>query len=271
MSQGTLRILTAVVGIPALLAAVYAGTYWFGIVVGLIALVSAYEMGKLLESMDAGPVMLSGHLLSALVVARPWFPYWDAAAVLVFSATVLVTPVLRGDRPAQRLAATSLMVGYPVWLLSFLILIREGYGFQVESDQAFWLTVMFFVMIWASDTFAYYTGRLIGRTPFFPSISPKKTWEGFWGGIVGTVLAGALIKQFQLPFLNWTDTAIIVLICGVIAPVGDLVESRLKRSAETKDSGAILPGHGGILDRFDAMIACAPLVWFYLAYLSGIR
>ena len=102
MSQGTLRILTAVVGIPAVLAAVYAGTYWFGIVIGLIALVSAYEMGKLFESMDAGPVMLSGLLLSALVVSRTWFPYWEAAAVLVFSATVLLTPVLRGDRPAQR-------------------------------------------------------------------------------------------------------------------------------------------------------------------------
>ena len=271
MSQGVLRILTALVGIPALLAAIYAGSYWFGIVVGVIALVAAYEVGKLLESTGAKPVMLAGLALGALILARPWFLYWDAIATIVFTATVLATPGLRGERPAERLAATVLMAAYPVWLLSFLILIREGAGIRVDSSQALWLTVMLFVVIWAADTFAYYTGRLIGRTPFFPAVSPKKTWEGFFGGVVGAALAGALIKQLQLPFLGWTDTILIILICGVIGPVGDLAESRLKRSAAAKDSGSLLPGHGGMLDRFDAMIVCAPLVWLYLAYLSDLR
>lgn len=271
MSQGSLRIITAVLGIPVLLGAVYIGGMWFGAVIGLIALLSAVEMSRMLSASGAKPVLASGLLLGALVLARLWFPYWEAAVALVSALTVLATPGLRGDQPALRLSSTALMVVYPVWLFSFLILIREGVSMHLEDMQAVWLTVMFFITIWAADTFAYYTGRLIGKAPFFPSISPKKTWEGFWGGVVGAALAGGLVKQILLPFLNWTDALMIVLICGVVGPVGDLVESRLKRSAQTKDSGSLLPGHGGFLDRFDAMIVCAPLVWLYLAYLSGVR
>lgn len=270
MSQGVLRILTALVGIPILLGAVYAGSFWFGFVVAVIALVAAYEVAALLKATGAEPVLIPALTLCAVILARPWLPYWEAIAALLFTATVLATPGLRGDRPAERLAATSLMVAYPAWMLSFLVLIRQGVGFQVDDSKAMWLTILLFVLIWAGDTFAYYTGRFVGKTPFFPSISPKKTWEGFFGGVVGTALAGALIKQLQLPFLGWTDTVMIILICGVMGPVGDLAESRLKRSAQAKDSGSLLPGHGGLLDRFDAMIVCAPLVWLYLAYLSGL-
>lgn len=266
-----LRILTAVVGIPLLLGAVYAGGVWFGVVVGVITLAAAIEMSRLLEISGAPPVLAPGLVLCALVVARTWIPYWGPSAVLISALTILATPGLRGEQPVLRLAATAFLVVYPAWFLSFLILLRQGTGLGVDQTQAFWLTVMFFVMIWSADTFAYYTGRLIGKTPFFPSISPSKTWEGFWGGVAGAALAGALIKQIELPFLNWTDTFILVLICGVVAPVGDLAESRLKRTARIKDSGSLLPGHGGFLDRFDAVIACAPLVWLYLAYLSGVR
>lgn len=271
MSQGVLRILTAVVGIPVLIGATYAGSFWFGAVIGVIALLAAVEVGRLMEASDAKPVLIPGLIVCAAILSRPWFAYWDVVALLVSTMILLSTPGLKGDKPAMRLASTALMVVYPTWLLSFAVSIREGVGLTLEGSQGFWLTVMFFVMIWASDTFAYYTGRFVGRTPFFEAISPKKTWEGFWGGVAGTFLAGALLKQLQLPFLTWTDTAILALICGVLGPVGDLAESRLKRSAFAKDSGSLLPGHGGLLDRFDAMIVCAPLVWLYLAYLSAVR
>jgi phosphatidate cytidylyltransferase len=271
MSQGLLRVLTAVVGIPVLIGAAYVGSYWFGLVVAIIALVGVIEISRMLEPTGSGPVLSAALVLSALVIGRLWLPYWEAGMILVASLTILSTPGLRGSRPAERLAATGFVVVYPAWLLSFVVLVREGTGLTVTGVQGFWLTVMFFIMIWASDTFAYYTGRLVGRTPFFPAISPKKTWEGFLGGVAGTALAGGLIKQIQLPFLNWTDTILLILICAVIGPVGDLVESRIKRSVQAKDSGGLLPGHGGLLDRFDAMIVCAPLVWLYLAYLSGVR
>jgi len=271
MSQGLLRILTAVVGIPIFVGAVYLGGYWFGGIIALVALVAAIEMAGLLKAGGAEPLPVPGLVLGALLLLRFWLPLWEPALLFVAAAMILATPGLRGDRPANRLAATGMMVVYPAWLLSFVTAIREGIGFEVGGEEAMWLTIMFLVMIWSSDTFAYYTGRTIGRTPFFPAISPKKTWEGFAGGVVGTALVGGLLKQFALPFINWSDATILILICGVLGPVGDLAESRLKRSVEAKDSGALLPGHGGLLGRFDSMIVCAPLVWLFLAYLSSIR
>ncbi len=271
MSQGLLRVLTAVVGIPIFVGGVYLGGYWFGGIIALVALVSAIEMADLLKAGGSEPLVAPGLVLGAILLLRFWVPLWEPAVILLAAAIILATPGLRGDRPVDRLAATGMMVIYPAWLLSFVTAIREGVGLEIDGQEAMWLTIMFLVMIWSSDTFAYYTGRMVGRTPFFPAISPKKTWEGFVGGAVGTALAGALIKQVALPFLNWTDAVILILICGVLGPVGDLAESRMKRSVEAKDSGSLLPGHGGLLDRFDSMIVCAPLVWLFLAYLSSLQ
>lgn len=122
-------------------------------------------------------------------------------------------------------------------------------------------TFMLFVLIWCSDSFAYFVGRFLGKHKMAPTISPKKTWEGFIGGVVFTLLAG-LIIQTQLPGLkgNWV---LVGLLVSIAAPLGDLIESQLKRTFGVKDSGNIIPGHGGILDRLDSFILCAPIVYIY--------
>ncbi|HMB91293.1 MAG TPA: phosphatidate cytidylyltransferase, partial [Rhodothermales bacterium] len=117
---------------------------------------------------------------------------------------------------------------------------------------------------------AYYTGKSIGKTPLAPSISPKKTWEGAIGGGIGAVLAAVVLKLTLLGFLAWPHVIVMALICGVVSQVGDLMESRIKRSVGAKDSGTLLPGHGGMLDRFDAMILAVPLVFLYLRYGAGL-
>lgn len=121
--------------------------------------------------------------------------------------------------------------------------------------------LMLFILIWSSDSFAYFTGRLFGKHKMAPKISPKKTWEGFAGGVVLTLILGFFIEQYY-PELrgNWMLVGFLV---SVFAPLGDLVESQLKRSFGVKDSGNIIPGHGGILDRLDSFIICAPVIYLY--------
>ena len=121
----------------------------------------------------------------------------------------------------------------------------------------------FFLLIWANDTFAYLVGIAIGRTKLFERISPKKTWEGTIGGIICTQGIAYIISIYftELTMIQWM---IIALIISVFGTLGDLVESMFKRSLGVKDSGNILPGHGGILDRFDAVLLCSPFVVVYL-------
>jgi len=120
---------------------------------------------------------------------------------------------------------------------------------------------MLFVLIWSSDSFAYFTGRLFGKNKMAPNVSPKKTWEGFAGGVICTVILGYFIesKFFEMKG-NWF---VVGLLVAIFAPLGDLVESKFKRIFNVKDSGNIIPGHGGILDRLDSFIICAPVVYFY--------
>lgn len=120
---------------------------------------------------------------------------------------------------------------------------------------------MLFVLIWSSDSFAYFSGRLFGKHKMAPTISPKKTWEGFAGGVILTLILGFFIEKYN-PNLrgNWMVVGFLV---SVFAPLGDLVESQLKRIFGVKDSGKIIPGHGGILDRLDSFIICAPVVYLY--------
>ncbi len=132
----------------------------------------------------------------------------------------------------------------------------------IDPDKSFTLEVfMLFVLIWSSDTFAYITGRLFGKHKMAPKISPKKTWEGFAGGVVLTLILGFFVEQY-FPDLrgNWIIVGFLV---AVFAPLGDLVESQLKRSFAVKDSGNIIPGHGGVLDRLDSFILCAPVIYLY--------
>ncbi len=126
------------------------------------------------------------------------------------------------------------------------------------------LMVYYLFMIWANDVFAYLVGMAVGRNPLFERLSPKKTWEGFFGGLVGAVLVG-VIGSWQVggSLAAWIGFALVAAVTGVL---GDLVESMFKRAAGVKDSGSIIPGHGGLLDRFDAMLLSAPFVTVYLYY-----
>ncbi len=268
MNQGLARIVTAVIGIPLVLGAIYYGSWlFFGFVV-LIALVGQVEFVYLLRR--------SGWHASAfwsLLVGLAWFAqylvdWWQAALIVVllmFGASILYTGVFRS---LERFSGTIAALVYPAIMVGFLIDIRWKANEVLGSQDAFWLVLMLFCLIWATDTGAYYTGRSMGKHKLAPSVSPNKTWEGTLGGVFFAIAAAAIFKTQLLPQLTWMDVGILSLLGGVWGQLGDLLESAFKRAAGVKDSASILPGHGGILDRFDSIIFTVPAYYLYLLHFT---
>jgi len=127
------------------------------------------------------------------------------------------------------------------------------------------------LVAWLADTGGYFAGRFLGKTKLYEAVSPKKTWAGAWGGIAGSVIGVAALKLIMASYLTWADVFLLAIPGGVLGQLGDLTESLIKRSVGVKDSGALLPGHGGLLDRIDAVLFIAPYVYAYLVIrgLSG--
>lgn len=151
-------------------------------------------------------------------------------------------------------------------------LIYVGVGFlalsalRLRPQDGFGWTLCALVATWANDTLAYFSGRLFGRTKFYREVSPNKTWEGWAGGMVGSIV-GLLITRYFFPELTVRDCLVLGAAAGVVGPVADLVESLIKRAYGVKDSGRIIPGHGGMLDRVDALLFNAPLVYLYVRFI----
>lgn len=131
------------------------------------------------------------------------------------------------------------------------------------------LLVFLFLIIWAGDAFAYFVGRALGRTPLFPRVSPKKTVEGAMGGLLGSLLVGWVFAQWKWHGADWWRVILLVAFIAVAGQLGDLAESALKRGSNLKDSGSLLPGHGGLLDRMDSLLFASPALWSILAL--GVR
>ncbi|WP_296682801.1 phosphatidate cytidylyltransferase [Flavobacterium sp.] len=163
------------------------------------------------------------------------------------------------------------LIGYI--LLPFIFIVKISFGINDYNPK---IIIGLFILIWTNDTFAYLVGKSIGKHKLYERISPKKTIEGFLGGVVFAVFAGYLISKLYIkPNPDFSDKSILIwtmiaLIVGVFGTIGDLIESKFKRIAEVKDSGKIMPGHGGILDRLDSVIFVAPIVYLFYQILSYV-
>ena len=156
---------------------------------------------------------------------------------------------------------SGLLIRYPIFSMIFLILLPIYNG---EYNR--YLIISILIMIWVNDSFAFLVGKNFGKRKLFISVSPKKTQEGFLGGLAFALIAAFIISKFNTDFtvVNWLVIAVIV---SVIGTIGDLVESKFKRQANIKDSGTIMPGHGGILDRLDSLLFAAPFVYLYINFI----
>lgn len=269
-SNAVLRVLTALVGAPIALGLAYVGGWPFALLLLFSAALAQQEVYGLLERGALRPHRIEGGVIGALLAVRALVPAAVPLAVAVGVGLIVASPFRRREGSTlTNLAATALGVLYPAMLLTYLLELRMG-GPALPDVDAFALTLSTFLLIWATDTFAYVAGRAMGKHPLAPSISPKKTWEGAIGGAVAAVVVAVVLKKLLLGFLAWPHVIVLALICGVVSQLGDLAESQLKRSVGAKDSGTLLPGHGGMLDRFDAMTVAAPLVYLYMAHVAQI-
>lgn len=280
------RFLVALVGIPAGLLAIHAGGWVFAGLVALVAGVAAFEFYALASATGARPVVWLGvpaaSILVLLALPGNGFDFWADHALALLLALAVTTPVaavfLRGtgDKPLFSAAATVLGALYTGGTLAFAVLLRHlpdaGDGGSRDPWEGRLLVLFPLAVIWASDTAAYFIGKRFGRTRLAPRVSPGKTVEGGAGGVAAAILVGAaagFVMQDVVSFpLSPVAGAVIGLLVGVAGQLGDLAESLFKREAGVKDSGTLLPGHGGLLDRFDALFPSLPLA-YWLLVLAG--
>ena len=263
------RVLTALVGVPLLVGAIWLGTPWLTILVIAAALLGLREFYQMTLGPEARLLLALGTLWTALMIiggqlSDDWFEY--APHLLVGGGVILAAPWVVATRNADRALTTwSYAVGGPIYigfLLAHAPMLRDlDGGSDVARD---WLLFTLLVTF-STDTGAFLVGRAVGKHLMTPTISPGKTWEGAIGGFLWAVaVAVALDALLQLSAPLW-QPALMGVAIAVSAQLGDLSESCLKRAAGVKDAGAILPGHGGILDRLDSIVFTIPLMYYLVA------
>lgn len=264
MKNLVIRAISGAVLVLIMVLAIWQSSYWFGALFLVVMGLSLWEFYKLTDqiegvSVDKWMAMAGGVLLFAIAFM---VAFMGRKATLFGIYPLCVSVIMAFElfrnksNPILNLSATVLGHLYVAVPFSLFCLI-EG-----ASEHSKYLILAFFVIIWASDTGAYLVGRFFGRHKMFERISPKKTWEGFFGGLLFAVAAGyifhrlELIETLEVGF--WVAMSICVFVFGVL---GDLVESMFKRSLGVKDSGNLIPGHGGFLDRFDSALLACPILY----------
>ncbi len=263
------RVITAVIGAIVLAVCISFGGVAFTGLVMLLTILGLSEYANIIRHLKLKLAILPMFLFLVLVLgAISYENYAVAAAIWIFSMFIFCAEYLRGGFKFASFGAS--IFGYHYLLLGFgsLILLRTDYFYDRigvafgEYPLGEYLIWFLLFCTWASDTFAYFGGSKFGKHKIVPHISPNKTLEGFIAGFVGTIVTGFVYAV--LVGLPTTFCVVLAALIGVVAPVGDLFESKLKRVSGIKDSGQLLPGHGGVLDRFDSLLFVAPTVLFYV-------
>jgi phosphatidate cytidylyltransferase len=263
------RWITGLVALPFLIFLVYLGGIPFLLLICLACICSLWEYFRIVFNAErralSSVILWWGYCVSLLILGTAQIEGLTGVVVLVafnlvmaglFSVFIYKTNPLVGDTIQKQVQG----IVYIPLLLSFLVMIRR------ESDGMTWI---FFLLgiIFAGDISAYYVGSYLGKHKLNPAVSPGKTIEGAVGGLIGNLLAGAVGIFFFLPTLSWTTGIVFFLAVGIAGQVGDLFESELKRSSSIKDSGGLLPGHGGFLDRIDALLFASPVAYLFKMYI----
>jgi phosphatidate cytidylyltransferase len=285
------RLASSVIGIPLLLILVFAegppraAALPFTGAVAICAVVGAYEYFRGLRlrgfSPSEGPAYIAIALLqfAAWSVSRGQVDTFLPALLAILVIATLIHQILRRDpEPIANVGTTFLGVVYVGWLFSYLIFLRSFPGgitvwpfgllpepFRVtEFARGTWLVLYVMAVTWSTDAGAYFVGMRFGKTPLAPRLSPKKTREGALGGVLAATLMSLLWGTWI--HLPWWHCLVLGPVIAALGQVGDLAESALKRDLGIKDFGGILPGHGGVLDRFDSLLFTAPVAYYYLVF-----
>lgn len=259
------RTLTAGAFVAVLLGCTFYNQLSFSILFLVVTVLGLIEFYSLSEKANAKPLKIVGTAIGALFFAvntAVCMNVFNYQILLVFIPVIFLVFIielfLKKENPFSNIAFTTLgilYVAFPLSLLNYILTYSGTYSHEL-------LFGIFFI-IWSNDSGAYLAGVTLGKHKIFPRVSPKKSWEGSIGGTIASFLVAFIISGWytSIQFADWMVIAAILVVMGTL---GDFVESLFKRSVDVKDSGNILPGHGGILDRFDSLIMAIPFVFTYL-------
>ncbi len=263
-----LRVVSAAVLFPLAVWITYLGGLPFAVLAGGAAAVAAFELVVMFGTVGVAEVFGIA-VAGAIPFVAAWepsgnlLPGWSGLALAGATILLFMLSVFRRS-PLEEVPRAVAVVALS-WLYCG-VLLASVVGLRLRFDVG-WV-ILAFVVTWANDTFAYFTGHQFGRHKLLERISPKKTWEGFAGGAVGSVVGALVTRALLLPDELSVPLAIAIGLGGaLLGPLGDLAESMVKRAAGVKDSGKIIPGHGGMLDRIDALLFVSPWVYVCAAYL----
>lgn len=263
----TQRVITAVLSLAIFIPLLVIGGRPFDIMIAIIACIAYNEILKMAKipfpswAGIIGMVAMALQLLPSYMLAL--LPQEIDYMTLYFAgvAALLIVMVFQPEKVNfETVGVLTLAAAY----------VGRGFHLLIETRIFGLLPILYvLLLIWGNDTFAYLVGRQVGKTPLAPKISPNKTIEGSIGGIIGAFIASSIILRFQNTFgLSILDNLILVVVLGLLGQIGDLVESSIKRHYDIKDSGNILPGHGGMLDRFDSLLLVLPMFYFLIPFLG---
>lgn len=268
------RIVTSCLFLPVLILIAREGGIYYLILIELGIGIGTYEFFTMLEARKLAPYKILGTfcaLLLGLTAFRQSYLFtYLIITILLLALSISELSRAKNQQAINHISATIFGAMYVGWLMSHLVLLRElphamGQPYSAGTGYA----LLPFVLTWSCDTFAYFFGMRFGRHKLLPRISPGKSWEGSIAGGVFAIIAAFIYQQIYAHFLSWFDCVMLGVLTGVLAQVGDLVESLLKRDAEVKDVSATIPGHGGILDRFDSLLFTAPMMYYYLRFFAA--
>ena len=261
------RILSAAVLIPLIAITAWLGGWWFAGLVALFAALAVVEFYQLTKRLDPQPSVVIGTALTVALVFAARFPSSRVAPALyvITLALLMVKYVLQQDyeRFLGDWAATLAGSAYVGGMLSYHVLLRD-------LPQGLAWVAAAVVTTWIGDTAAYFVGTSLGKRRFFPRVSPRKTLEGAIGGVAAGTVTGAAIAVYLL-HMAWPLAIALGLLTALAGTFGDLAESLLKRQAGVKDSGNLIPGHGGALDRVDSLLFAAVAVYYFAVWAVGVH
>lgn len=261
-----LRVLSAVILLPIVLWLLWIGGLPMAVMVAIAAAIVASELYGIVGLKPTHPAAIGGMALTTLLIflALDLEKTWPLVLAVMAAAPILGLSLLTLMPPGKDLARAAPLAAFAALApplvgigLAAVVALR-----QLPETGLVWILVAL-VVTWGQDTGAYFAGRLFGNHKLYPLVSPNKTWEGFAGGMGAAILGCFLIRFLSFPDLTVVDCLVVGGVAGVLGPLGDLSESMLKRAFGVKDSGKIMPGHGGLYDRVDALLFNAPWVLAY--------
>lgn len=259
MNSTLTRAISGAVYIVLLISATFYSSNSFLLFFGILLLIAVSEFCKLVNLKNIVPMLIA---VGLFILCNLSYTI-KTNDILILLATLLVSVKAifflfdKKNKPVDSLSKYVYLIGYII--LPFVLITKIPF---VENNYNPNIILSIFILIWVNDTFAFLVGKTFGKHKLFEKVSPKKTIEGFVGGFIFSIVAGIILAQFLMlqSYIHWIFIAVLASVFGTL---GDLVESKFKRIANVKDSGTIMPGHGGVLDRLDSIIFVAPIVFLF--------